>query len=37
MRKDVNVSHDKSTFSRTAMRTKDINLGRFHPRGGIRF
>lgn len=37
MRKDVPVNKDKAIFRRTAEKTKDINLGRFTPRGGIRF
>ena len=31
-----NVAKDKKLFTRTAMRTKKINLGLTIPRGGIR-
>ena len=31
-----NVVKDKKVFSRTAMRTKKVNLGLTIPRGGIR-
>ena len=31
-----NVAKDKKVFTRTAMRTKKVNLGLTIPRGGIR-
>ena len=31
-----NVRKDKQVFTRTAMRTKKVNLGLTIPRGGIR-
>lgn len=31
-----NVRKDKKVFTRTAMRTKKVNLGLTIPRGGIR-
>lgn len=31
-----NVRKDKKVFTRTAMRTKKVNLGLTVPRGGIR-
>ena len=38
MRKRVtNVRKDKKVFSKTADRTRAVNLGRKSPRGGIRF
>lgn len=35
-RRIKNVRKDKKVFTRTAMRTKKINLGLSIPRGGIR-
>lgn len=32
-----NVNRDKRIFSKTADKTKAVNLGRKSPRGGIRF
>ena len=38
MRKRVrSVNRDKKIFSKTADKTKAVNLGRKSPRGGIRF
>lgn len=35
-RRIKNVRKDKKVFTRTAMRTKKVNLGLTIPRGGIR-
>lgn len=35
-RRIKNVRKDKKIFTRTAMRTKKVNLGLTIPRGGIR-
>lgn len=38
MRKRIlKVGKDKSIFKRTAVKSKDVNLGRVTMRGGIRF
>lgn len=35
-RRIKNIRKDKKVFTRTAMRTKKVNLGLTIPRGGIR-
>lgn len=38
MRKPIRrIGKDKKVFSKTADKTKAVNLGRKSPRGGIRF
>ncbi len=38
MRKRISkVGKDKAIFKRTAVKSKDVNLGRVTMRGGIRF
>lgn len=37
MRRHVNPRKDKKVFTRTAHKSKAVNLGAFTYRGGIRF